>query len=60
MAASFQKPPDPEEVLTHLDDLYRSKSSVSLIEIQVAGRRTTRTLRMKAWTRGEEEVLVVI
>ena len=60
MAAPFQKPPDVEAVLAHLDDLYRSKSSVSRMEIQVAGRRTTRTLRMKAWTRGEEEVLVVI
>ncbi len=60
MAAPFQNPPDAEAVLTHLDDLYRSKSSVSGIEIQVTGRRTTRTLRMKAWTRGEEEVLVVI
>jgi outer membrane lipoprotein-sorting protein len=60
VAAQLQEPPDAEAVLTHLDDLYRSKSSVSRIEIQVAGRRTTRTLRMKAWTRGEEEVLVVI
>jgi outer membrane lipoprotein-sorting protein len=60
VAAPLQKPPDSEAVLSHLDDLYRSKSSVSRIEIQVAGRRTTRTLRMKAWTRGEEEVLVVI
>jgi hypothetical protein len=59
-AGPFQKPPDVEAVLAHLDDLYRSKSSVSRIEIQVVGRRTTRTLRMKAWSRGEEEVLVVI
>ena len=57
---SFQKPPDVEAVLDHLDDLYRSKSSVSRMEIRVEGRRTTRTLRMKAWTRGEEEVLVII
>jgi outer membrane lipoprotein-sorting protein len=60
-ADSFQEPPpDAEAVLAYLDDLYRSKSSLSRIEIQVAGRRTTRTLRMKAWTRGEEKVLVVI
>lgn len=59
-AESFQKPPDVEAVLTHLDALYRSKSSVSRMEIRVASRRTTRTLRMKAWTRGEEEVLVII
>ncbi len=59
-AESFQKPPDVEAVLAHLDDLYRSKSSVSRMEIQVKGRRTTRTLRLKAWSRGEEEVLIVI
>ena len=57
---SFQKTPDVEAVLDHLDDLYRSDSSVSRMEIRVEGRRTTRTLRMKASTRGEEEVLVVI
>jgi outer membrane lipoprotein-sorting protein len=59
-AAEAQKPPDAAAVLAHLDDLYRSKSSVSRMEIQVTGRRTTRTLRLKAWSRGEEEVLVVI
>src|SRR3990172_6075305 len=57
---SFQKPPDVEAILTHLDDLYRSKSSTSRMEIRVVSRRTTRTLRLKAWSRGEEEVLVVI
>src|SRR3972149_1922618 len=59
-AESVQKPPDVEAILAHLDDLYRSKSSTSRMEIRVVGRRTTRTLRLKAWTRGEEEVLVVI
>ncbi len=49
-----------EAVLAHLDDLYRSKSSVSRFEIRVVGRRTERNLRLKAWSRGEEEVLVVI
>jgi outer membrane lipoprotein-sorting protein len=59
-AESLQKPPDVEAVLTHLDDLYRSKSSVSRMEIRVVGRRTTRTLRLKAWSRGEDEALIVI
>jgi hypothetical protein len=59
-AESFQPPPDVEAVLAHLDDLYRSKSSIARIEIRVISRRTTRTLRLKAWSRGEEEVLVVI
>lgn len=53
-------PPDVEALLQHLDDLYRSKSSVARIQIDVKSTRGTRSLRLKAWTRGEEEVLVVI
>lgn len=41
-------------------DLYRSKSSIARIEIVVTTPRTTRSMRLKAWTRGEEEALVVI
>lgn len=55
--------PDPPEVgalLQHLDDLYRSKSSVARIQIDVTSTRSTRSLRLQAWTRGEEEVLVLI
>jgi hypothetical protein len=59
-AAASQHPPDVEALLVHLDDLYRSKSSIALIEIVVTKPRSTRTLRLKAWTRGEEEVLVII
>jgi len=59
-AHALQTPPDVESLLTHIDDLYRSKSSVARIEIKVTNPRTTRTLRLKAWTRGEEEVLVII
>ena len=59
-ARASQQPPDVEALLVHLDDLYRSKSSIALIEIVVTKPRSTRTLRLKAWTRGEEEVLVII
>ena len=52
--------PDVEKLLQHLDDLYRSKSSVARIDIQVTTPRSTRTLRLKAWTRGETEALIVI
>ena len=52
--------PDVEALLQHLDDLYRSRSSVARIEIEVTTARSTRTMRLRAWTRGEEEVLVVI
>jgi hypothetical protein len=58
--ASAAAPPDVEALLSHLDDLYRSKSSIARIEIQVVSPRTTRGMRLKAWTRGEDHVLVVI
>jgi outer membrane lipoprotein-sorting protein len=59
--ASVQpKPPDVDAVLARLDDLYRSKSSIARIEIQVTSPRSTRSLRLKTWTRGEDEALIVI
>ena len=58
--ATQPRPPDIEALLTRLDDLYRSKSSIARMEIHVVGSRATRSLRLKAWTRGEEESLIVI
>ncbi len=53
-------PPDVQAVLAHLDDLYRSKSSIARIEMLVTTPRSTRTMRLKAWTRGEDEALIVV
>lgn len=56
-------PPSVDEVLAILDDLYRSTSSIARMEITVTGprtTRTTRTMRMRAWTKGEEQALIVI
>lgn len=53
-------PPEVEGVLTRLDDLYRSTSSIARIEVSVVSPRTTRSLTLKAWTRGEEQALIVI
>lgn len=58
--AAQPKPPDVETLLTELDNLYRSKSSIAQIEIAVTSPRSTRSLRLKAWTRGEDEALIVI
>jgi hypothetical protein len=58
--AAVPAPPDVDALLARLDDLYRSKSSIARLEITVVTPRTTRSMRMKAWTRGEEEVLVVV
>jgi len=62
-AAAFAqpaKPPDVDAVLSHLDDLYRSKSSIARIEMIVTGARSMRTMRLKAWTRGEDDALIVV
>jgi outer membrane lipoprotein-sorting protein len=53
-------PPDVDALLTRLDDLYRSKSSIARIEVQVTTPRSTRSMRLKTWTRGEDEALIVI
>ena len=58
--AAVPAPPDVDALLARLDDLYRSRSSIARLEITVVTPRTTRSMRMKAWTRGEEEVLVVV
>ena len=58
-AAEQPKPPNVERLLERLDELYRSKSSIARIEIQVTTPRSTRSLRLRAWTRGETEALIV-
>jgi outer membrane lipoprotein-sorting protein len=58
--AQSPKPPDVDALLTRLDDLYRSKSSIGRMEVVVTSPRSTRTMRMKAWTRGLDEALIVI
>jgi Outer membrane lipoprotein-sorting protein len=57
---SLPRPPDAEAMLTRLDDLYRSSASIARMEIAVTSPRTVRTMRLRAWTRGEERVLVVV
>lgn len=59
-ATSAPDPPDVDALLQHLDNLYRSASSIAQIQIDVTSPRSTRSMRVKAWTRGEEEVLVLI
>ncbi len=58
--AAAPRAPDVEAILQHLDDLYRSRSSIAELEIRAISPRTTRSLRVRAWTRGEEEALIVI
>ena len=58
--AAAPAPPDVDRLLARMDDLYRSKSSIARMEIAVTTPRNVRTLRIQAWTRGEEEALIVV
>jgi outer membrane lipoprotein-sorting protein len=60
VASATQRAPDVGDVLAHLDDLYRSKSSIARLEMIVTTPRSTRTMRLKAWSRGEDEALIVV
>jgi len=51
---------DVNAALRRFDDLYRSTSSVARLEMTVYTERRTRSVRMKASTRGDKKALVVI
>ena len=51
---------DLPAVVKHFEDLYRSESSTSTVEMTVVRPRRERSLTMKIWTRGDEKALVVI
>lgn len=58
--AGAQALPSMDEVIDHLDELYRSTSSHSVMTMTVVRERGTRELTLEAWTRGEDDALVVI
>ncbi len=60
MGLSAQAVPDKQQVIDHLDELYRSSSSHSIMGMTVVRERGTRELTMEAWTKGEDEALIVI
>jgi outer membrane lipoprotein-sorting protein len=59
-AAGAQELPSIDEVVDHLDDLYRSTSSHAVMTMTVVRDRGTRELTMESWSRGEDDGLVVI
>jgi outer membrane lipoprotein-sorting protein len=52
--------PNLSAIIKHIDEMYRSESSISLMTLIVTKPRNKRTLSMKTWTKGEEKALVVI
>jgi outer membrane lipoprotein-sorting protein len=52
--------PDVDRLLARMDDLYRSKSSIARMELTVTTPRNVRSMRIQAWTRGEDDALIVV
>lgn len=52
--------PDVKKVMDHIDDLYRAKSSYARMRMTVVRERGTRELEMEAWSKGDDEALIVI
>ena len=51
---------DLEAAVKHFEDMYRSTSSISEVQLKITRPRSERTLEMKIWTKGEEKALIVI
>lgn len=52
--------PETQDVLDHLDELYRSSSSHAVMRMTVVRERGTRELTLESWSRGEDSALIVI
>jgi outer membrane lipoprotein-sorting protein len=52
--------PTAEEIMGHMDTLYRATSSHSMMQMQVVTEHWSRTLEIEGWSRGEDEALMII
>ena len=52
--------PDVNRLMDYIDDLYRAQSSYSSMRMTVVRERGTRELEMEAWSKGDDEALIVI
>lgn len=59
-AVAQQSLPDVDQVLDHLDDLYRSTASHARMRMTVERERGTREMELESWSKGEEQALIVI
>jgi outer membrane lipoprotein-sorting protein len=59
-AAQQQRLPALDEVITHLDRLYRHDSSNALMTMTVVRERGTRELTLESWSQGKDDALIVI
>lgn len=51
---------DLDALVDHFEDLYQADSSTAEMELTITKPRRTRTMRMKAWSRGDEKTLIVV
>lgn len=51
---------DVVQLMDYIDDLYRAQSSYSSMRMTVVRERGTRELEMEAWSKGDDEALIVI
>ncbi|NLI80135.1 MAG: outer membrane lipoprotein-sorting protein [Deltaproteobacteria bacterium] len=51
---------DIDAVVKHFEDIYRSDSSIVIVEVTVTRPRGARNMTMKIWTRGGDKALIVI
>lgn len=58
--ARGQPLPALDDVVKHLDELYRYESSHAVMTMTVVRDRGTRELTLESWSRGEDEALIVI
>ena len=51
---------DVEKIVKHIDELYRSESSYSELEMDIVTPHWERTLKMKAWSKGMDRTFIRI
>jgi outer membrane lipoprotein-sorting protein len=60
-AAPAQEPlPSLDDVVRHLDEMYRYDSSHAVMTMTVVRERGTRELTLESWSRGDDDALIVI
>lgn len=60
VALPAQQLPDLDQVVDHLDDMYRSSTSHATMTMTVVRERGDRELTLESWSRGDEDALIVI
>jgi hypothetical protein len=58
--AAAQPLPSLDDVVKHLDELYRYGSSHAVMTMTVVRERGTRELTLESWSRGDDDALIVI